>query len=179
MAAPSPSDEGRQVRTALAAVALATAMASGVGASAHPMPSTTVLVSAIPGGFVVDVSIPLSELSAAMGAPIREGQADAVALRRYVLAHVTVVDVEGRALPARVARLEFDNVQRETLELSLNVQAPAATVGGGGARLRYDAVTHRIASHNVLVYFRGAAGMDPRPLGRLQAPATELPLAWP
>jgi hypothetical protein len=48
-----------------------------------------------------------------------------------------------------------------------------------GATLRYDVVTHKVASHNVLVYFRKAPGADARPLVRLQAPATTVVLGSP
>jgi hypothetical protein len=166
------------VRMALAAVAFAAATVGSVQALSHPMPNTTVLVSAVPAGFDAEISIPLSELSAALGAPVREGRADEAALRTYVLDHAAVVGSDGRAWPARIIRLEFDNLQNPTLEVSASFQTPARA-DRRGASFRYDAVTHRVASHNVLIYLRDAPGADPRPLGRLQAPATTLSLTAP
>jgi hypothetical protein len=142
------------------------------------MPNSTVVISASPAGFDASVSIPLSELSAALGAPVREGVSDLTALRTYVLDRVAVMGAEGRAWPASVTRFEFDNIERPTLEVSLSFAAPVAAAGRAGT-FRYDAVTHRIASHYVLVYLRDAPSGDVRPLGRLQAPAVTLPLRLP
>ena len=166
------------MRRALAAAALVAAMARSVVAVGHPMPNTMVLVSARPSGFDAELSIPLSELGAAIGEALEEGRADLAALRSYLLTHAAVVGADGRAWPARITRLDFDNVQRPTLEVSLSFLKPEGA-GRSGATLRYDAVTHRVASHNVLIYFRENPRADVKPFGRLQAPAATLPLPSP
>ena len=163
----------------LAPVAVASALAAAWSAMAfgHPMPNSTVLVSAVPAGFDAEVSIPLSELGAALGVPVREGQADDAALRRYILGHAAIADQNGRRWPAQITRLDFDNIQRGTLVVSLSFKAPVAA-DRSGATLRYDVVTHSVASHNVLVYFREEPEADARPLVRLQAPTTTLALKF-
>jgi hypothetical protein len=150
------------------ALALALALPA-VGAAAHPMPNSTVVVTSGAGGVEVSVAIPISELSAALGHPA----GDAAELARYLGDHAAVTGPDGRPWPAEVKAVGVDDSDHPALAAIL-VFTPPTGASGKGVALRYDAVTHRVASHYVLVYRRN--GDELTPLGRLQAPATTLKL---
>ena len=146
------------------AVAAVLALAAS-GAKGHPMPNSTVVVQAAPGAVELVVSTPLSELSAAMG-----GSSAREAAVRYLIQHAGVMGDDGRAWEVEVRDVRDSHA---ALAATLTF-TPAA---GGSARassLCYDAVTHRVASHYVLVYRRDGHALVP--LGRLQSPTTTLRL---
>lgn len=151
------------------ATAFALALAAlGAGAQAHPMPHSTVVVRAGAREVELVASIPVSELRAAMGeASAREAGA-------YVVRHAGVTGADGRGWRPVVRKVEPGEVDGHavmSVRLGFTPPAGAATKP---ANLRYDAVTHRVASHYVLVYRRDGEALTPR--GRLQSPTTELKL---
>lgn len=138
-------------------------------AEAHTMPNSTVVVLAQSGRVTLSVSIPVSELAAASG----RDAVDRAETGDYLAAHVAVIGADGRAWTSTIVSLRADDGDHPALAAML---AFAPTEGGSSraTSLRYDAVTHRIASHHVLVY--RCVGEALVPLGRLQAPATTLRL---
>ncbi len=96
-------------------------------------------------------------------------------VQAYLAQHVAVLGADGRAwsLGLRDEDVAAADGDHPAIMVVLTFTPPV----GGSARaatLRYDAVTHRVASHYVLVY-RQVDG-ERIPLGRLQSPATDLPL---
>lgn len=146
------------------AAIIALALAAPVGtAQAHPMPHTTLVVQTEPGAVELVASIPVSELEASPDAtPAAEAGG-------YVLRHATLTGADGRAWRPALRAVEPAKVDDHAV---VSVRLGFTPPPGGSrqaASLRYDAVTHRIASHYVLVYHRTGAGLTP--LVRLQAPA--------
>jgi len=139
-------------------------------AEAHAMPNSTVVIAPTPAGLAATVTIPLSELEAALGS--RVSLDDRRPLETYLRAHASVASADGRPWRMTFERLAVEDGDHPALSLTLAFAKPEGAAAA--ATLRYDAVNHRIASHNVLVYRR--VGEDLVPLGRLQAPATTLRL---
>ena len=160
------------MRNAAAAVLLAASLLGG-RAHAHAMPNSTVEVSATASGFEAVVMIPISELEAALGHAVPRGASGRDALEPYLRAHIAVMGADGRRWPMGIMQQWADGGEHPAVGLVLRFPRPAGAALQG-ARLRYDAVTHRIASHYVLVYRR--VGADLIPLGRLQTPDTVLKL---
>ncbi len=141
--------------------------------NAHSMPNSTVVVEATPTGLIAKVSIPLSELEVALGAPVSlEGPGPGrAAVETYVRTHISVTAADGKSWPLNQLQMEISNDNHPMLNLSLSFAGPP---GARKPTLRYDAVNHLIASHYALVYHR--VGGQLVPLGRLQSPATTLAL---
>jgi hypothetical protein len=157
------------MRTLALAAALAASLAAGL-ASGHAMPNSTVVIASTFRGVEASVSIPLSELNAALGhAASPEGSR--AELESYIRAHVAVAAADGRPWPT-IRRMTAEGGEHPALILQLAFARPSAA---GPASLLYDAVNHRIASHYVLIYRKGPFG-GLRPLGRLQYPDAVLAL---
>lgn len=149
----------------LALAALALALAGPV--AAHPMPNSVLVVQTQAGLVELSASIPLSELGAMGDVPASEAG-------RYIARHAVVTGADGRLWPSEVRETRpGERDGHQTVDAILRFTAPP---GGSdrAAMLRYDAVTHSVASHYVLVYRK--VGEALAPLGRLQSPATELKL---
>lgn len=159
-------------RTATAALALAASLA-GSAAHTHGMPNSTVVVAATADGFDAEVSIPQSELEAALGRSVSADDVRRHALERYLREHVAVEGADGKRWPMGIMEQRLDAGDHPAVRLRLRFPTPP-DAPARGARLRYDLVNHRIASHYVLVYRRTKDGLEP--LGRLQAPELRLPL---
>ena len=154
------------------ALLIALALAAGLPAAqarAHAMPKSTVVVQARLGAVELAVSIPLSELSAALG-----HEPEAAEAGRYIAQHAGVTGADGRAWAAAVRDVHPDDVADHPVLAATLVFTPPAGASAKAVRLRYDAVSHRIASHYVLVYRRDGGALAP--LGRLQPPAVTLGL---
>jgi hypothetical protein len=151
------------------APALALALAAvSAGVRAHPMPNSTLVVQMGPGDVELVASIPISELKAATD------EAPASEAGGYVVRHAAVIGADGRGwvpLVREVAPGDLDGYAIMSVRLGFSPPADGASQAAG---LKYDAVTHRIASHFVLVFRRTGDGLVP--LGRLQSPTTELKL---
>jgi len=142
--------------------------ASAAQASAHPMPYSTAIVQTTAGAVELTVFVPITELKAATD------EAPAAEAGTYVARHAAVTGADGRAWQIDVRAVkpsERDGVAVMAVTVAF---APPPGAAGQAASLRYDAVTHRIASHHVRVYRRVGEGLVP--LGRLQSPTTELKL---
>ena len=135
------------------------------------MPNSTVVVESAPPGFVATVSIPLSELEVALGAPVSLEGTGRAALETYVRAHITVTAEDRQPWRTIQLQMAISNDNHPMPNLSLSFAGPP---GARKPTLRYDAVNHRVASHYALVYHR--VGGKLVPLGRLQSPATTLTL---
>ena len=138
---------------------------------AHPMPNSTVVVESVPTEIVATLSIPLSELAVALGVPVSLEGTARVALETYVRAHIAITVPDGQPWPMNQLWISVVNIEHLTLSISLLFAEPP---GARKPTLRYDAVNHQVASHYALVYRR--VGGKLVPLGRLQSPATMLPI---
>ena len=149
-------------------------MVPAPAALAHAMPHSTVAVEEpSPGSVKVGLSIPMSELGAAMGRGANPDPETRIEVSRYLRDHVAIVGADGqvwRASLGDVAHVDGDHPAM-TAEMSFSAPPGASAIP---ATLRYDAVNHRIASHYALVY--RSKGAELAPLGRLQFPATTLKL---
>jgi hypothetical protein len=151
------------MRRGLAAALIAAGVLAVGQASAHSMPNSTVVLSPDEAGLAVAVTIPLSELEAALGGPIR-ADADLPRLEAYVREHVAL-RTGAQTWSVTSSRLSLDIGDHPALKATLIFAAPPTT---GPAELRYDAVLHRVASHYALVYWQASGAL--KPLVRLQLP---------
>lgn len=154
-------------RRGLLGLALSAVLAP-VQAWSHAMPNSTVVAQLKAGGLDLVAYLPISELKAATD------DGPAADAGEYVLRHVDVVGADGRTWRKQATAAEADTRDGVAVMVVSVTFARPPDSHARAARLRYDAVTHRIASHFVLVYRREGDALVP--LARLQAPATELSL---
>lgn len=159
------------VRAAVALAACAVLAASHV--AAHSMPYSTVLITPTPAGLEVSALIPLSELEAALNRPV-DVATERAALEAYMRGHIGASSLTDAAWTVSVRGMAREaGGEHAILEVGLTLTPPrGASIRR--FRFRYDAVTHAVASHYVLVYLRRSG--DLLPWGRLQSPATTLTL---
>jgi hypothetical protein len=163
-------------RRAFLGLAIAAAATPPGEAGAHAMPNSSVWVEQLPGSVQLTVSIPLSELAAVLGNGRKDTAAFSASLLGYISDHASIVGSDGAPWTAElkdVASADGRNGEHPIIVVLLAF-TPSPGASARPARLRYDAVNHRVASHYVLVYRR--LGEDTVPLGRLQSPDRELPL---
>ena len=143
-------------------------------AEAHAMPNSTVVVEQLsPQSVRLTLSIPLSELAVALDRP-GGAPADVLAeLPRYLTQHVSVVGADGQPWLAKIETITEVDDDHPVIVTVLSF-TPPTSASPPPVSLRYDTVTHRVASHYALVYRR--VGDAQVPLGRLQSPAITLNL---
>ncbi|MDT7838033.1 HupE/UreJ family protein [Aquabacterium sp. OR-4] len=150
------------------------------------MPESRVWIDTRPGGLHLLLQLPLNRLEFAYGQPLIDQPATVLArhgegLSRYLLQHV---GARSGAVGWQVLRPQLRVVGSDgaaELEAEIDLRAPP----GGDARqltLLYDAVTHEVRTHRVLVALRndwagGQVGQPPRPLGELRHGHQQLELA--
>ncbi len=138
------------------------------------MPNSTVVVEQVSSQSVrLRLSIPLSELAAAIGRPVDSRAEGRPELSRYLTQHVAVVGADGEPWLAKLGDLAGAEGDHPVIVIEMNFSPPPGA-SAPPVSLRYDTVTHRVASHYVLVYRR--VGDKLVPLGRLQSPAITLNL---
>jgi len=171
----------RLLRTALTAGAVAlsgTALVVGATpASAHPMPSSVVLLDVHEDHIDAELELPVQDLGTAMDLdlvtdPELALSDDGAALREYLTAH-TVLTTDGRQWSVAVEYLSLGDAEQTSTgpyqeivaELTLT---PPAGVGTRQFTLDYDAVVHQVVTHSVLVSLRQdwAAGIVEADQGR-------------
>ena len=143
-------------------------------AEAHAMPNSTVVVEQVsPQSVRLDLSIPLSELAVALGRADGAPVDVLLDLPRYLNQHVGVLGADGQPWIARIEDTGAADGDHPAIAIKMSFGPPPGALARP-ASLRYDAVTHRVASHYALVYRR--VGDQLVPLGRLQSPAITLNL---
>ena len=178
MASASADDRGtRRLRAALIAwlCGLLCSLWSPL-ADAHPMPESRVWIATTPAGLELTLQLPLNRLEYGFGKDLADHASTLLAqygdeLSRYLLQHVGVRS-GGQDWQASPPRLEVVGTDASAeLNAVIELHAPA----GGDARaptLRYDAITHEVRTHRVLVSLRndwagGFVGRPPQLLGEL------------
>jgi len=171
----------RLLRTALTAGAVAlsgTALVVGAApASAHPMPSSVVLLDVRSDHIDAELELPVQDLGTAMDLDLVEDPDlaladDGAALRDYLAAHVALT-TDGQQWSVAVDDLSLGDAEQSSTgpyqevvaELTLT---PPAGVGTRRFDLDYDAVVHQVVTHSVLVSLRQdwAAGVVEADQGR-------------
>jgi hypothetical protein len=142
------------------------------------MPFSRVGVIVDPGVVRLIAGIPMSELGAAVG-DLPEGREAAMAkFLAYFRAHAAILGDDGLRWDMHLDDVNFAHGHPPDMDNTMTIFTLRFIPSPGASRrprtLRYDAVIDRVASHHVRVY-RFEAGKEV-PLGRLQAPVTELRL---
>lgn len=149
------------------------------------MPESRVWIDTTPEGLRLTLQLPLNRLEYGFGQPLADF-ADSLlaqhgaALERYLQQHV---GVRSGAVDWTMQRPQLEVIGHDAsaeLQAVLELHAPA----GADARaptLRYDAITHEVRTHRVLVFLRndwagGFAGEAPLPLGELDHGHASLPI---
>jgi hypothetical protein len=151
---------------------------------AHPMPESLVWIDTTATGLQVTAQLPLSRLGFAFGQNAFGQQTilarDGDALSAYLLQHVGVRSgaTSWQVLRPRLA-ITGSGATAE-LEAVFNVIAPHGAAPGH-PELVYDAITHEVRTHRVLVFLRndwagGFAGQAPLLLGELRYGHTTVPI---
>lgn len=145
-------------------------------AAAHPMPESRVWIDTTPAGLRLTLQLPLNRLEYGFGQPLADISGTLLAqhgeaLSRYLLQHVGARSGD-TAWQAHPPQLEVvGNDASAELQAVLELRAPP----GADTRsltLRYDAITHEVRTHQVLVFLRndwaaGHVGEAPLLLGEL------------
>lgn len=164
---------------ALSALAAAAWMLAPSGSSAHSMPNSTVAITFTTDAIEVEGEIPLSELGAAVGRDLSPADVPAARpdLEAYLRLHVAVRSLDGALW--RMAIEHLGAGEHAALNLSLRFNRPPGA-RAGAIQFDYDAVSHAVASHYILVYVRDRAEPDVlRPAARLQIPVRSLRIEPP
>jgi len=145
-------------------------------AAAHPMPESRVWIDATPDGLKLTLQLPLNRLEYGYGQPLADYASTLLAqhadgLSRYLLQHASASS-SGLAWQASPPRLEVQgNNASAELQAVLELHAPAGA-DPRSPTLHYDAITHEVRTHRVMVFLRndwagGFAGQAPLLLGEL------------
>jgi hypothetical protein len=128
-------------------------------ASAHPMPSSAVLLDFYDDGVAADLRLPLDRLEIAFAQPLTPAPAEIVArygaeLSDYIIHHVNPRTSDGRAWTVQVRAISVA-LQEQPIDLVVRLwlQPPA----GAPTRtftFNYDVIAHEIVTHSVLVFVR-------------------------
>ncbi|MGA8482324.1 MAG: HupE/UreJ family protein [Chthoniobacterales bacterium] len=147
-------------------------------ASAHPMPSSAVLLDFYDDGVAADLRLPLDRLEIAFAQPLTRAPVEVVArygaeLSDYIIRHVNPRTSDGRAWTVQVRTMSVA-LQEQPIDLVVRLwlQPPA----GAPARkftFDYDVIAHEIVTHSVLVSVRsdwnnGVFSNQPELLGTIR-----------
>ncbi|WP_343670591.1 HupE/UreJ family protein [Chitinophaga sp.] len=126
-----------------------------LGAKAHPMPNSIILLDIKSNGVVAEVQLPLSELELALGHKVEPGPA----LRAYLLAHIHPQSLEGYPWTVQVKDLHIQSAAQTATGPYNEVTATLwmEPVKGTSVRnfsLHYDAIIAEVSSHKALVSVR-------------------------
>jgi hypothetical protein len=164
------------------ALAVASLLATAVPASAHVLPTSTVVLDVRSDGIDAALRIPLDDLEAASGIDLGARDAQALsaqepAVEGYLAEHFQPTSSPGGSWTVDLADLaietseELGTGQYQALTATAHLTPPA----GGDPRsfdLGYDVVVHRVVTHIVLVSVRSdwAAGSlgSAREIGMIQ-----------
>ncbi|NML66172.1 HupE/UreJ family protein [Hymenobacter sp. RP-2-7] len=135
-------------------------------ASAHPMPTSRVLLDLQAQGVAAEVQLPLSELQLALGdkldvltTPAYLVERAGPALRAYLLAHVRATTPTGRPWTVAVRALAVGSAEQtatgpyQELTARLWLQPPPSA-SAREFTLAYDAIIHQVVTHAALVAIR-------------------------
>ncbi len=154
-----------------------------MSAMAHPMPESRVWIDTTPSGLRLTLQLPLNRLEYGFGQPLADFPGTVLArhgeaLSRYLLQHVGARG-DGQNWQASPPQLTVVGTDASAeLEAVIDLHAP-----DGAARraptLLYDAITHEVRTHRVLVFLRndwagGFASGPPLLLGELNHGHTSL-----
>lgn len=126
-----------------------------LGAKAHPMPNTLILLDLKSNGVAAEVQLPLSELELALGHKADLGQA----LRVYLLAHIHPQSLDGKAWTVQVKDLRIQDAEQTATGPYSEVRAtlwmePLYGTSVRNFSLHYDAIIAEVSSHKALVSVR-------------------------
>jgi hypothetical protein len=152
-------------------------------AAAHPMPESRVWIDTTPTGLRLTLHLPLNRLEFAFGQPLADAPGEVLARHGEALARYLLLHVGARTANQgwQVLRPQL-SVQGHDRDAELQAQLELRAPPGGDTRnfqLLFDAVTHEVRTHRVLVYLRqdwdgGFAGEPPRMLGQLDSTRSSL-----
>jgi hypothetical protein len=135
-----------------------------LGAAAHPMPTSVVLLTVHAHRIDAEVQIPLNELQAAIGHAVNDSSAGLVArlaptLRTYLAQHIRPTSPDGRPWAVAVGALAVHETQNPINGPYRELTAQVSLVPPAGADVRqfsfaYDAVLHQVVTHKILVSVR-------------------------
>ncbi len=138
-------------------------------AGAHPLSTTAITLTADVDRVTGTMALPIDRLAIALNQPLTAGVVQQPGkieeLRRYVLGHLAAAgDAGAWAVTAGNGRIEtIDGVEHLVFDIVL--QPPDHRVGD--FRLTYDAILHRLLSHQVFVSLRTGRTKDYTTVGVL------------
>lgn len=135
---------------------------AAIGTSAHPSPSSEVLLSAGASSLEAEVTLPVDELKLAFPGPLldaagsRPAASDAQ-MAAYLAGHVRPVAPDGRAWAVKVDGVRWALDRRPadvvvTMRLTPPTGAPLGTL-----TLGFDAIAHAVPNHNTLVALQASS----------------------
>ena len=142
----------------------------------HPMPNTLVLLSFEDGFVKGEAQMPAVELETAAGFELLTSHTDKI--KQYFLKHINAFDTHGKWI-TKIDKITFDEQVDENVGLYKEVHVtftmyPADPENMRNFTFAYDAITHQIITHKVLVFLKydwysGMVAEDTaRPLGIIE-----------
>lgn len=147
-------------------------------ASAHPMPSSAVLLDFYDDGVAADLRLPLDRLEIAFAQPLTRAPVEVVArygaeLSDYIIRHVNPRTSDGRAWTVQVRTMSVA-LQEQPIDLVVRLWwKPPAGAPARKFTFDYDVIAHEIVTHSVLVSVRsdwnnGVFSNQPELLGTIR-----------
>ena len=147
-------------------------------ASAHPMPSSAVLLDFYDDGVAADLRLPLDRLEIAFAQPLTRAPVEVVArygaeLSDYIIRHVNPRTSDGRAWTVQVRTMSVA-LQEQPIDLVVRLWLkPPAGAPARKFTFDYDVIAHEIVTHSVLVSARsdwnnGVFSNQPELLGTIR-----------
>jgi len=126
-----------------------------LGAMAHPMPNSVILLDIKSNGVAAEVQLPQSELELALGHKVALDPA----LRAYLLAHIHPQSLEGKPWKVQIKELHIQPAEQTATGPYNEVTATLWMEPAGGTSVRnfslhYDAIIAEVSSHKALVSVR-------------------------
>ena len=150
-------------------------------ASAHSMYQSAVLLDFRGNTVQAELQLPLDRLSISFRQTVNETHfaAERSELQSYALAHVHPVTADGRPFSVQFVSMRIETVENAPYLVVHLVFTPPAKANVDLFTLQYDAITHEIVTHVVLVSLRSDSKAhiplnEPLLLGMLRGPRKSL-----
>lgn len=137
--------------------------------SAHPSPSSEVLLQLRPGAISAEVTLPIDELKLAFSVPLVDATGmqpllPNARLDAYLVAHIRPVAPDGQAWSVKVAAIHWELTRRPQDVMAQVILRPPAGAPLENLDLGIDLVSHAVPNHITMVAMRNpGASVDVKP----------------
>lgn len=159
-------------------------LTAACSAMAHPAPNSAVFIDIGEASVSVEIAIPLGELESALKLRVVDHARptitlDSPAIAQYLLAHVGAHSNAGQAWSIQLRSLVLDALGEHRALVAKLLMVPPPGVSPRNFEFQFDAVTHEVMSHVMVVmlrsdFYNGKLADTPEFMGVLQYPTRSL-----